>query len=210
MCGHTHRQGDGALGSAGPGTLDRPLDRRRIPGNHDLPGGVVIDGLDHRPLRGLPADRGHGVILESEDRGHRTAASRHGLLHRLATEANELDSRGELERARAYERGEFPEAMAGEKRGQASAACPPSPPHGHSGREHRRLRALGGVERLLRARARELPEVVAEHLRGLGEGVAHAALGGTERRKHADRLRALTGEHECKCHEALPRKNPRL
>ena len=41
------------------------------------------------------------------------------------------------------------------------------------------------------------PEVVAQHRRRFGEGLADDRLGRRERRQHAHRLRALAREHHC-------------
>src|SRR2546423_458144 len=86
--------------------------------------------------------------------------------------------------------------------GSATARPPPARDR-HSGCEHRRLCALGAVERLLRTFAHELPQIKAEYSGSLVEGGANGTLRGGERPEHPDRLRALAGEHERKGH-ALP------
>ena len=64
-------------------------------------------------------------------------------------------------------------------------------------RQHGGLRALGGVQIFGGTLLRQLPEVVAEHLRSLIEGCAHDGRFVGELAEHADRLGALAGKYEC-------------
>src|SRR5256886_9168211 len=192
-----------APGSAFPGGLDRALHRRLLTGDDHLPRAVEIGRFHDGPLRGFPARRLDRLIVQADDGRHRTAPGRHGLLHHLAAEAHQLHRGAKRQAFRTHERGEFPETVTADHLRQRAAARAPHAPDRHSGCEHCRLCALGGVERLLRTFAHELPQIKAEHSGSLVEGRANGTVRGGERPEHPDRLRALAGEHERKGH-ALP------
>ena len=78
----------------------------------------------------------------------------------------------------------------------------------HAGREHGRLGAFGGVELLLGTFLDQLPQVIAQHRGSFIERGPHDRVGLRKRRKHADRLGPLAGEHESKGHFHSHPKNP--
>ena len=133
---YAHRQRHGALRAAGARSLQRPLHRGRVPGDHYLAGGIVVDRLDHAVARGLTTQREHRFVVQPEDRGHGAAAFGHRRLHRRAAKAHQLHRRGEVERAGAHQRGELPEAVAGHHWPVA-----PHPLRAMPRRPHRRLSA---------------------------------------------------------------------
>ena len=62
---HADRQLDGALGAARLRGLDGAQHRGFFAGDDHLAGRVVVDGFDHRALRGLGAGRFDVRILEA-------------------------------------------------------------------------------------------------------------------------------------------------
>ena len=76
----------------------------------------------------------------------------------------------------------------------------PDSPGRDAGSEHRGLGLLGRGKLRFGSVLAQTPEVVAQDLRGLGERLLDDRLGGGERGKHADGLRALTGKCEGERH----------
>jgi hypothetical protein len=73
----------------------------------------------------------------------------------------------------------------------------PRAPHANAGGQQRRLGVLGAVEHFFRAALRERPQVHAGSVGGFGEGFTDLRVQFRELGQHAQRLRALAGEHEC-------------
>ena len=110
---HAHRQQQRALGAARLGRGHRPLDGARVTGDDDLPGRVVVHGLDHLALRGLRAGGLGSRVFEPEDRRHRALARGHRRLHGAAAFAHQRDGAAKFQRAGADQRGKFTEAVPG-------------------------------------------------------------------------------------------------
>lgn len=93
--------------------------------------------------------------------------------------------------------------MTRDKGRNGTTAGDPFAIHGDTGSQHQGL----GIDRLgqqfSRAFGNHLPEILAEGVGGLGEGLTDHrgfAIGG----HHADRLGALPRKHESKIHRSLP------
>ncbi len=73
----------------------------------------------------------------------------------------------------------------------------PQAPQGDGRGKDGRLGFVGLVQLLFRPLLGQRPEVIAESLGGLAEGIEHQLLPGTVIGEHGQGLRTLTGEDEC-------------
>ena len=177
--------------------------RRRVPAITIWPGAVEVRGADHFALRRFLAGLVHAGLVEAEDRRHRAGADGHGFLHVAAAIAHQPDRIGKLQRARGHVRRVLAEAVTGDERRRAAARVE-QPPHGDAHRQDRRLRVFGERQAILGplkirslsgspSAASASANVFAQTSNLIGERLAHA-----------DRLRALSGKHECD-HDGPPR-----
>ena len=145
--------------------------RPRVPAITTWPGALKFTAsTTPSPAASPHTDLDVGV-LQPED-------GRHGALARAAPRIASLRARNRTSATAAsksqatgrHQRAEFAEAVAGHHGGHGAAAFAPQSIGGHPGREHGRLRAFGGVERLGRAILAALPQVIAQYGRCLGKG----------------------------------------
>ena len=203
------RQQHAALGAALLGRRHRALDRLRAAGDDDLAGSVVVDGLDDFALRRFLAARLDGGIIEPENGRHRALARRHRRLHEAAAFTHQRQRGTEAQRAGADQGRVFTQAVARDHGRCRAAPLLPHPPGRNARRQHRRLRALGAVQVLGRARGRERPQVVAQRVGGFFIGLPHDAVLRGELAEHAHGLGTLTGKYERQCHRHAPPENRR-
>ncbi|MCY1454692.1 hypothetical protein D9M71_717750 [compost metagenome] len=86
--------------------------------------------------------------------------------------------------------------MAGQHGRLGTAHRLPCAPHADAGGQQGRLGVLGAVEHLFRAALRQRPQVHAGAIGGFGERFTHLRVQFSQFSQHAQRLRALAGEHE--------------
>ena len=200
MRGHAHRQRDRAPGAGGLRLLHGARHGGGGPGDHDLSGGIEIHRLEHLALRRLLAKFAHGIVFHAQNRRHGALPRGNGLLHETRAVGDQLHGLDKLDRPGAHQRGIFAETVTGHVPRPRAVGRQPRAPGRHPGRQHGRLRDLGLIQLFLRSLLHQLPEVFAQGLRGLGEGLLHDGKLRCQGVQHADRLRTLPGKNECQCH----------
>lgn len=99
--------------------------------------------------------------------------------------------------ARGNEGGVLAQAVAGQHGGLGATDGIPDAPDADAGGQQGGLGKFGAVEHFLGAALRQRPQVDAGAIGGLGEGLADLWVQLSQFGEHAQRLRALAGEHEC-------------
>jgi hypothetical protein len=204
------RQRNHTFGAERLRALSGPPDRFRAARDHDLSWRVQVCGADHVPLRRLDAGLRDERGVQTKDRRHRAAADRDGLLHVPPSIADDAHGIGEGEGAGGNVRGILTEAVARNNR-RLDAAARQQALDRNRHRQDRRLGILGERQGVIGAVEDRAAERHAERLVGFREGLATDRERGGERLAHADALRALPWEYECKHHasSALRRsRNP--
>ena len=172
---HAHRQHYRALRSFAFGDFHCAFYRSRVSRNHDLGWRIEIGRFDDFiGIAGFLAGRSHDLILESQDGRHRADARRHRLLHGLCAKAHERHRVGKIDRTTRNQGAVFTQTMARRYRRRSPFIRDPCAMKRDVRREHYRLRIDREIELFPRPVLNELPEVLADRVRGLGESIAHS------------------------------------
>ena len=182
--GSADRQRDDALGAGGPGLAGERLERRLGAAHDDLAGAVEV----RRPGAVLlGAERLDDGVVQTDDRHHAARVGVGGAQHLLTAPPHDAQRVLEVDGAGRDQRRELAQAVPdGDVEPQAFAAQHAE--HADGRREQRRLREVGAAQPVHGPLAAEVLQVVAEHLRRLGVGVAHLGLGGRQVAAHTDGL----------------------
>ena len=189
-----HRQQHAALRAARLGGRDRALDGRGVAGDHDLARCIEVDRFDHLALRGFGAGRGDAGLVDAHHRGHRADARR---ARPPASPARGSAPAAPRRETRVRRRRPAPCTRPGCGRRRCPVAVRPR--RATRATPRRRRSSITGCVFTVRSSAPSLsadderPQVLAQHVRGLGEGLAHRRMMRVARH-HADRLRALSRE----------------
>ena len=170
---HAHCKHDGAPRASFFCQFDRSFDRPAVTCNDDLPRRIEIGRLGNATVSGVPANVPDGLVIESENSSHRALARRHGILHELCPALHQSDGITEFDRAGAHQRRVLTETMPCHCDRQCPAQLLPQPPGCDAGGQHRWLRDDGFVEFFRRAVLHQVPQVVTQHVAGLGIGVGN-------------------------------------
>ncbi|MNE48335.1 hypothetical protein D3C80_1427910 [compost metagenome] len=194
---HADRQRQRALGAGSLAGFHGALDSGLGASDHDLAWRVEVDRADHFALGCFSADPHDDSVVQTEDCRHGALPGRYSLLHELATTLDQLDRVAQAQAASGNQRAVLAQAVAGNESRTRTALCQPQTPQGDRGGENGRLGFVGLIELLFRTLLGQRPEVIAQSLGGLAEGINDQRILGAQLGKHAEGLRTLTGKDEC-------------